>query len=91
MGADIPAVHPDRLVRPGDGHATSPDRADPAREVMKSDRLHADDTPIRVLDPGAAPPSGGARGVKEGRIWVYVRNDRPWAGGDPPGAAYWFC
>lgn len=59
------------------------------REVMKTDRLHADDTPIKVLDP-ARRQSGGARGVKEGRIWVYVREDRPWAGSDPPGAAYWF-
>jgi transposase len=59
------------------------------RAVMKTDRLHADDTPIKVLDPSRRG-SGGARGVKEGRIWVYVRDDRPWAGGDPPGAAYWF-
>ncbi len=57
-------------------------------EVMKTDRLHADDTPIKVLDPRRK--NGSARGVKEGRIWVYVRDDRPWAGGDPPGAAYWF-
>ncbi len=55
---------------------------------MKTDRLHADDTPIKVLDPRRK--NGSARGVKEGRIWVYVRDDRPWAGGDPPGAAYWF-
>lgn len=57
--------------------------------VMTTDRLHADDTPIRVLDP-ARRAAGSARGVKEGRIWVYVRDDRPWAGTDPPGAAYWF-
>ncbi len=58
------------------------------REVMKTDLLHADDTPIKVLDPRRK--SGSTRGVKEGRIWVYVRDDRPWGGGDPPGAAYWF-
>lgn len=57
-------------------------------EVMKTDRLHADDTPIKVLDPRRR--SASTRGVKEGRIWVYVRDDRPWAGRDPPGAAYWF-
>ena len=28
--------------------------------------------------------------MKEGRVWVYVKDDRPWAGGDPPAAAYWF-
>jgi transposase len=53
--------------------------------VMASDRLHADDTPIRVLDP-----SGRPRAVKEGRIWAYVRDDRPWSGADPPGVAYYF-
>lgn len=58
-------------------------------EVMASDRLHADDTPIRVLDP-KKKLAGQERGVKEGRVWVYVRDDRPWAGSDPPAAAYWF-
>jgi transposase len=58
-------------------------------EVMGSNRLHGDDTPIKVLDPRQRL-NGKARGVKEGRIWVYVRDDRPWCGGDPPAAAYWF-
>jgi transposase len=58
-------------------------------EVMAADRLHADDTPIRVLDP-KQKLAGEERGVKEGRVWVYVRDDRPWAGQDPPAAAYWF-
>ena len=57
-------------------------------EVMGADRLHADDTPIRVLDPTKA--AGRARAVKEGRVWVYVRDDRPWRGPDPPGVAYYF-
>ena len=30
------------------------------------------------------------RDVKEGRIWAYVRDDRPWAGPAPPGAVYYF-
>ena len=58
-------------------------------EVMAGDRLHADDTPIRVLDP-KMKLAGRERGVKEGRVWVYVRDDRPWGGQDPPAAAYWF-
>jgi transposase len=58
--------------------------------VMAADRLHADDTPIRVLDPRKKRIEGLERGVKEGRIWVYVRDDRPWAGKDPPAAAYYF-
>lgn len=59
-------------------------------EVMQSDRLHADDTPIRVLDPRIRQSRGKARGVKEGRIWTYVRDDRPWGGTDPPAVAYHF-
>jgi len=59
-------------------------------EVMRTNRLHADDTPIKVLDFARRQLDVDARGIKEGRIWVYVRDDRPWAGGDPPGAAYFF-
>lgn len=58
--------------------------------VMASDRLHADDTPIRVLDPSAAKIKGRPRAIKEGRIWAYVRDDRPWGGADPPGVGYYF-
>jgi transposase len=58
--------------------------------VMCTDRLHADDTPIQVLDPMVRQSRGKARAVKEGRIWVYVRDDRPWGGKDPPGVAYYF-
>jgi transposase len=58
--------------------------------VMSADRLHADDTPIRVLDPRAPKTAGKTRAVKEGRIWVYVRDHRPWGGTDPPGVAYYF-
>ena len=58
--------------------------------VMCTDRLHADDTPIQVLDPMVRQTRGKARAIKEGRIWVYVRDDRPWGGKDPPGIAYYF-
>ena len=58
--------------------------------VMGADRLHADDTPVRVLDPMVRKTTGKSRGVKEGRIWVYVRDDRPWNGPDPPAVAYVF-
>jgi hypothetical protein len=56
---------------------------------MNADHLHGDDTPIRVLDPSQRQ-GGKERGVREGRIWAYVRDDRPWAGRGPPGAAYWY-
>jgi transposase len=59
------------------------------RHVMNADHLHGDDTPIRVLDPSQRK-GGKERGVREGRIWAYVRDDRPWAGRGPPGAAYWY-
>ena len=57
--------------------------------ILASDRLHADDTPVRVLDPSKRI-DGIGKGVKEGRIWTYVRDDRPWGSTAPPGAAYFF-
>lgn len=58
--------------------------------IMGSDLLHADDTPIRVLDRSLRD-KGLGKGVKKGRIWTYVRDQRPWAGGAPPGAVYYFA
>jgi len=58
-------------------------------EVLACDLLHADDTPIRVLDRSKATGELG-KGVKEGRIWAYVRDPRPWAGTAPPAVAYHF-
>ena len=58
-------------------------------DIMASDLLHADDTPIRVLDR-SRKDKGLGKGVKQGRIWVYVRDQRPWAGQAPPGAVYYF-
>ncbi len=59
-------------------------------DVMASDLLHADDTPIRVLDRSRRD-RGLGKGVKKGRIWTYVRDQRPWAGTAPPGAVYRFA
>lgn len=59
-------------------------------EVMGSDLLHADDTPIRVLDRSLRD-KGLGKGVKKGRIWMYVRDQRPWTGAAPPGAVYYFA
>ena len=58
--------------------------------VFLASRLHADDTPVRVLDP-KMKAAGKDRGVKEGRIWTYVRDDRPWSGEDPPAVTYFFA
>lgn len=57
--------------------------------VMTADRLHADDTTVRVLDPSKRV-DGIGKGVKEGRIWIYLRDDRPWGGTAPPASAYHF-
>ena len=58
-------------------------------DVMACDLLHADDTPIRVLDRSRRS-DGLGKGVKQGRIWAYVRDQRPWAGPAPPAVAYRF-
>ena len=43
--------------------------------------LHADDTPVKVLDPGRGQ-------TKEGRLWVLVRDERPWGSAEPSIAFY---
>ena len=43
--------------------------------------LHADDTPVPVLDPGRGK-------TKTGRLWVLVRDERPWGSTAPPAAFY---
>jgi transposase len=52
------------------------------RHVMSAEKLHADDTPVPVLAPGLGK-------TKTGRLWTYVRDDRP-AGDQTPPAA-WFA
>lgn len=54
-----------------------------AAHLLGSTKLFADDTPVPVLDPGRGR-------TKTGRLWVYVRDDRPWLGPDPPAALYRF-
>ncbi|MEK9279110.1 IS66 family transposase [Bradyrhizobium sp. ISRA442] len=50
------------------------------RHVLAAERLHGDDTTIRVLAKGKCTT---------GRIWTYVRDDRPFAGPAPPAAVYY--
>lgn len=57
---------------------------------MSSDLLHADDTPIWVLDRSLRD-KGLDKRVGKGRIWAYVCDQRPWAGTSPPGAVYRFA
>ncbi|MET0372691.1 MAG: IS66 family transposase [Rhizorhabdus sp.] len=52
-----------------------------AAHVMASVKLHADDTPVRVLAPGTGK-------TKTGRLWVYLRDNRRWSPSDQPAALY---
>jgi transposase len=54
-----------------------------AEHVFGSPKLFADDTPLPVLDPGRGR-------TRTGRLWAYARDDRPWAGSDPPAAVYFY-
>ena len=47
--------------------------------VIAAERLHGDDTPVPVLARGKCAT---------GRAWVYVRDDRPFGGADPPAVLF---
>jgi transposase len=50
--------------------------------VLSAEKLHGDDVPVPVLEPGNGK-------TKTGRLWTYVRDDRP-AGSESP-SAVWFA
>jgi len=52
------------------------------RHVFAGRKLHADDTPMPVLAPGNGK-------TKTGRLWTYVRDDRP--AGEQAARAVWFA
>lgn len=52
------------------------------RYVLEATKLHGDDVPIPVLAPGHGK-------TKTGRLWTYVRDDRPAGSSDAP--AVWFA
>jgi transposase len=49
--------------------------------VMMAERLHGDDTTVPVLAKGR---------TITGRLWTYVRDDRPFAGPAPPAAIFFY-
>ena len=51
------------------------------RYVMRAAKLHADDTPVPVLAPGTGK-------TKTGRLWTYVRDDRPGGSATPPAVLF---
>ena len=50
-----------------------------AAHVLAASRLHGDDTPVPVLAKGKTDTA---------RAWVYVRDDAPFGGPDPPAALF---
>ena len=48
--------------------------------VLSAERLHGDDTTVPILARGKSVT---------GRIWTYVRDDRPFGGTSPPAALYY--
>src|SRR4051812_39373470 len=53
------------------------------QHVFAGAKIHGDDTTVPVLTPGLGR-------TKTGRLWVYVRDDRPFCGDAPPAAAYFY-
>lgn len=49
--------------------------------VFAGERVHSDDTPVPVLAKGK---------TATGRAWVYVRDDRPFGGRNPPAAVFYY-
>ena len=49
--------------------------------VFATERLHGDDTTVPVL---------AKKRTKIGRVWGYVRDDRPFGGSDPPAVAFFY-
>ena len=49
--------------------------------VFRGERIHGDDTPVPLLAKGK---------TVKARLWVYVRDDKPFGGTDPPAAVYFF-
>ena len=49
--------------------------------VFAAERLHGDDTPVKVLAKGH---------TTTGRLWDYIRDDRPFGGAAAPAAAFYF-
>jgi transposase len=52
--------------------------------LLGSPRLFADETTMPVLDPGRGR-------TKKGFAWAVARDDRPWAGTDPPAVVFHYA
>ncbi len=63
----------------GGAHALMPIYRLIEAHVLAAERLHGDDTTVPVLAKGKTDTA---------RLWVYVRDDKPFAGADPPAALF---
>ena len=55
-----------------------------AWHLKQSGQLFMDETRAPVLDPGRGK-------TKTGYLWALARDERPWAGLDPPGVAFFYA
>jgi transposase len=51
--------------------------------ILKSEHIHGDDTPVKVLAPGMGK-------TKTGRLWVYAIDGRPHGDKTPPAVCYFY-
>jgi transposase len=51
------------------------------RHVLAATRIHGDDTTVPVLAKNK---------TATGRLWTYIRDDRPFGGSDPPAAMFFY-
>ncbi|WAP70374.1 IS66 family transposase [Jiella pelagia] len=61
-------------------HALRPLHGLIERHVLAAERLHGDDTTVPILAKGK---------TVTGRVWVYVRDDRPFGAAAPPAALFY--
>ena len=76
----------DRAVHHGRRRGRGLRALDPLRRlveahVMAAERLHGDDTTVPVLAKGK---------TDTGRLWIYVRDDKPFGGAGPPAAIFYY-
>jgi transposase len=71
-----------RLGR-GDGGGAQPLVDALAADILGGETLHVDDTPVPVLAAGTGK-------TKTGRLWTYVRDERPFMGVRPAAALFFF-
>ena len=68
-----------KASRSGQGGRPRPSLGPPAN-ALSAERLHGDDTTVPILAKGK---------TETGRVWTYVRDDRPFGGNDPPAALFY--